>query len=555
MKKGFTLIELLAVIIILAILMIIAVPNILSTLATARSSAFITQAESVYKAAEQQYIIDTMTGTACTCYDKNNLNLGSISSTISFSVQMNTNGTVSSITINDSGQQLKASGTTMNNIALTTYANETLSCSGSSNNNNTPAQPTTYTESLLNGADPVISGGLIPVTLSSTNSDWTVTYANTTQEWYKYGQSRWANAVILVSSPSKTYAVGDTIEHADIQGYFVWIPKYKYKLFNMGNYSSASSVDDTKPQKIEIIFGTSNTTDVLTGDTQSCVTPGTTGESGNCAIDRWMSHPAFTSLNKNGIWVGKFETTGTASNGTINSITVKPGIAPIVSVTNYEMFTKAYSYNRTLDSHMMKNTEWGAVAYLAHSDYGMGKKNIYINNYKNNNQYQTGCVGTGTNTAESTTCTNQWYSTTGYNGSTTGNITGIYDMSGGVWERVAAYRSGTMGSSGFSTTSTDSNYIGTYNAKYFDEYSSDTTYTSWNKRILGDATGELGPFITSPDYTSSWYGDYANFGAATYPWFNRGSKVGNGSYAGLFGFDGSTGAASAAHGFRLVLAP
>ena len=148
MKKGFTLIELLAVIIILAILMIIAVPNILSTLATARSSAFITQAESVYKAAEQQYIIDTMTGTASTCYDKNNLNLGSISSTVSFAVQINSsNGTVSSITINDSGQQLKASGTTMNNIALTTYSNETLSCSGSSNNNNnnnnqTPAQPT-----------------------------------------------------------------------------------------------------------------------------------------------------------------------------------------------------------------------------------------------------------------------------------------------------------------------------------------------------------------------------------------------------------------------------
>ena len=140
MKKGFTLIELLAVIIILAILMIIAVPNILSTLATARSSAFITQAQSIYKAAEQQYIIDTMQGSANSCYDKNNLNLGSISSTISFSVQMSNNGTVSSITINDSGQQLKASGTTMNNIVLTTYANETLSCSGSSNN--TPAQST-----------------------------------------------------------------------------------------------------------------------------------------------------------------------------------------------------------------------------------------------------------------------------------------------------------------------------------------------------------------------------------------------------------------------------
>ena len=105
-KKGFTLIELLAVIIILAILMIIAVPNILTTLSTARSSAFITQAESIWKGVEQQYIIDTMSGNASTCYDRNNMNLGSISSTVSFTVTMNTsNGTVSNITITDTGQQ------------------------------------------------------------------------------------------------------------------------------------------------------------------------------------------------------------------------------------------------------------------------------------------------------------------------------------------------------------------------------------------------------------------------------------------------------------------
>ncbi len=132
MKKGFTLIELLAVIIILAILMIIAVPNILSTLATAKTQAFITQAQSIYKASEKQYLMDQMSGTACSCYDSSNLDLSSISSTVSFSVNMGVNGTVSSIAVTDSGQSLKATGTTINNIALTTYSNETLSCSGSS---------------------------------------------------------------------------------------------------------------------------------------------------------------------------------------------------------------------------------------------------------------------------------------------------------------------------------------------------------------------------------------------------------------------------------------
>ena len=85
MKKGFTLIELLAVIIILAILMIIAVPNILSTLSTARSSAFITQAQSIYKSAEKLYMIDQMSGNASSCYDTSNLNnyfyFGSLSKT------------------------------------------------------------------------------------------------------------------------------------------------------------------------------------------------------------------------------------------------------------------------------------------------------------------------------------------------------------------------------------------------------------------------------------------------------------------------------------------
>ena len=407
-----------------------------------------------------------------------------------------------------------------------------------------------YTEPVLNGADPILDGDMIPVTLSSTNSNWTVTYADTMHEWYKYEESRWANAVRLVDNPSKIYAVGDTISHSDIAAYFVWIPRYNYKIFDMGNYSSSSELDDTKPKLIDIVFGTDSTTDTDT----SCATPMTSGASGNCAVNKYMTHPAFISFNSKGFWVGKFETTGSQSDGTINNITVMPGVAPITNVNNYEIFTKAYNYKRNLDSHMMKNTEWGAVAYLSHSSYGMGKKNIYINNYYNDG-YKTGCVGTGIDTAESITCTNQWYTTTGFNGSTTGNITGIYDMNGGVYERVAAYRNGTMGSSEFSTTSTDSNYIGTYNSKYFDVYPSDSGSTSWNKRILGDATGELGPFIISSNNTSSWYGNYSYFIDSTYPWFVRGGRANLGGYSGLFAFSYSSGSSFISYGLRVVLTP
>ena len=121
-KKGFTLIELLAVIIILAILMIIAVPNILSTLSTARQQAFITQAQSIYKAAQQQYTIKSMQNKNVTCFSNNatvttadtqagitiedkRLDLGSISSSISYRVEVN-NSKIVYISIYDSGQKL-----------------------------------------------------------------------------------------------------------------------------------------------------------------------------------------------------------------------------------------------------------------------------------------------------------------------------------------------------------------------------------------------------------------------------------------------------------------
>ena len=386
---------------------------------------------------------------------------------------------------------------------------------------------------------------MIPVKLASTGSSWTVTYADTTKRWYKYERSQWANAVILISSPSKTYAVGDTIKHEDISAYFVWIPKYKYKLFNMGEYDSLTEETLTPAnQLIEIQFGTDITIDTDT----SCTSPMISGESGNCAVGKWMSHPAFISLNKTGIWVGKFETSGLVSNETINSITVLPDNEPIRNVTTGEMFIKAYAYNTSLISHMMKNTEWGAVAYLAHSKYGVGNKNIYINNGVNNTM-KTGCVGNGADTEvnTSTSCQNQWYSTTGLNGSTTGNITGIYDMSGGVWEVMASFRKNVFSASNL----TAEDLVG--KEMLIDIYDGDYTVTSYDQRILGDATGEMGP--VDIDYLSSWHHDYIKFIAKNGSWFRRGGRETTSYKSGLFTTNNTSGPVSESNGFRLVLAP
>ena len=140
-KKGFTLIELLAVIIILAILMIIAVPNILTTLQTAREQAFKTQAQSIWKAAEQQFIIDSMTGSGFTCYmdtattenktagKASTLNLGSLGSGVHYAVTLNAKGEVTKIEALDTNQKLYVTtsnaGVAQQNLTVTSGSTAT----------------------------------------------------------------------------------------------------------------------------------------------------------------------------------------------------------------------------------------------------------------------------------------------------------------------------------------------------------------------------------------------------------------------------------------------
>ena len=65
----------------------------------------------------------------------------------------------------------------------------------------------------------------------------------------------------------------------------------------------------------------------------------------------------------------------------------KPGVQSWRSIQVTNIFSNCYNMNRELDSHMMKNTEWGAVAYLTVSRYGKGatseveqnKSNSYYN--------------------------------------------------------------------------------------------------------------------------------------------------------------------------------
>ena len=446
----------------------------------------------------------------------------------------------------------------------------------------TQANAVGYQEEILNGSYPVLKDNLVPVVISDTG---VVTKADINKEWYSYEKKNWANSVIL-KDESVVYKNGETIPESNIESYFVWIPKYSYQLWDLGNYSGLTSISD-KTQEIKIKFGTSNTSDNVTGE---CTTPmkdnqGIAGTSGNCKVGDYMTHPAFLAFDKTGLWVGKFETgydgaTSTAA-AQVNSvdtskIIIKPNVYSWRNITVGNMFKNSYDYQRNLDSHMMKNTEWGSVAYLQHSKYGsqasvrINNNKAFITGYAGTEEPTLGCSGLSIsgNRMESTTLgVDGTYSVNYLNNksivaSTTNNYSGIYDMSGGAWEYVIGYTTGatTVGGSSGITSLYPNFFTDSIYSKYWDRYTS-TVFTNYNNRILGDAIGEMGPFGSEKDpdngtrYRSSWYKDYANFYNSSNIWFAHGGHWNSGTAAGVFAFSCDSGNTDANISYRVVLAP
>ncbi len=433
-----------------------------------------------------------------------------------------------------------------------------------------------YTESLLNGADPVLKDGLIPVTIAANGE---VKKANLANEWYRYETKNWANAVIL-EDESILYEDGDVIPESNIESYFVWIPRYRYQIFNQGLYYGLSENSDAT-REIQIVFETKK--DKIFQGTKE-------GE--------WLTHPAFTAFDVNGLWVGKFETgykgatiSTEAEHNEQNpsKVQIKPNVYSWRTIDLAHSHLNSFHYKREYDSHLMKNTEWGAVAYLSHSKYGVMAP-IRINN---NSSYLTGygsviecepgnlaseCMVHGT----SSDITVPYQEGNGLKASSTGNIMGIYDMSGGAHEglmgvmsdkhgrpfsgRSSQLHSGFNGPLSCPTCDNDTsgiteitNGIDFPAYPYYDLYAySEDTFDA-TRRILGDATGELGGFkaLTSGSYTrglNSWYQSDSFFITAQDPFFYRGYEAQFGTKAGIFQYTSATGTYFNGTSFRIVLA-
>lgn len=378
--------------------------------------------------------------------------------------------------------------------------------------------------------------------------------------WYDYteGVNHWANV--------KTTGGGNDC-------YWVWIPRYAYCITEGYQSNEAGTID------IKFLQGTTNTP--IDG---SSITISNSSGSGN-----WNVHPAFWWDKDNdgvedageqltGIWVAKFEASSsnvsvatvetdlaTTGGGDTNSLKVRviPNVTSWRGITVNNIFTVCQNLKSTgnslentinLNSHMIKNTEWGAVAYLSRSVYGINSEvwnNPYYNNTTNYSPI-TGLCGNETNGKDNATTimsnTVKYNEIGGGNASTTGNVYGIYDMAGGACEYVAGYLSEITALTNYTT-------LASVDPKYKDVYagtsSNGTTNYNANTGKYGDAVYET----SSSGYSNhgSWDSSNSYFPYSSRPVFIRGGHAYDGSNAGVFAFDYLTGVAFTSYSFRPVV--
>ena len=420
---------------------------------------------------------------------------------------------------------------------------------------------------------PVLDDAMIPVYYDETTETWKkADSSNSNNNWYDYDSKKWANSVTVSSTNRSTYksaSVGTEIPMDDILTMQVWIPRYKYKVWKY----NADGTKISSPQEIEITWeeGTSKTgeircTDSISGTdgdpSETCKIGSTTCTDDTCN-NKTYTHPAFTFGDEEikGFWIGKFELTGT-----IGSITVKPNLSSLrgqkvssfeTNIMSMKNSDNQYGLSTTTDTHMIKNSEWGAVAYLSHSKYGTCTDGtcteVNINNSSDNYTGRSGGAPGGS-TAVNIVYTDQtstdMYNTYGfytYDGylldydtntksatkdmskvaSTTNNIYGVYDMSGGAYEYTMSNIVNTDGTtmrpmySGFTTTPYPDN-------KYYDKYSYSTSYASRKRSKLGDGIKEV------YNGSNGWYSDLSRLAYSSKPWFIRGGRYNNGAMTGVF---------------------
>ena len=371
---------------------------------------------------------------------------------------------------------------------------------------------------------PILAVGMIPVVYDETCNDnagcWKK--ANIYEEWYDYDNQWWANAVTVTSENRSTYLAADPgipIPMDDINTMWVWIPRFSYNIPN--NFGSTNDVPT--PPQINVKFESTISYVNQIVPYKNALQKGGTNT-------YYYIHPSFRDGTRiynitpydiggwdkelQGFWAGKFND---ATPGLI-----KPGESSHVSTIKnnyYASLNIAYDSkyglnetNNTTDTHMMKNTEWGAVAYLSQSQYGKMGNSSYDSNKKEitcNFSPNTG-YSSGVTYKERPSNINVGFkyrytynSNEGLAASTTGTIYGVYDMCyyEGIW---------VMGN--YNNISDSYEFNGNLpERKYYDLYTMNRSFSIENY-ILGDATWE----------TMNWYSSTTGWLDEGSPWYRRG---------------------------------
>ena len=371
------------------------------------------------------------------------------------------------------------------------------------------------------------------IVITSVPKNWKKTTSND-PEWYDYGTE--VNAPKLGEGMTPIVYIGENKPTekkwanamTEDGSMWVWIPRYAYSITS-GYHSSSTGTIEIKFLK----------------ESSNVAYDGTSAWDNVSGQGKWNIHPAFNyGQEVSGIWVAKFEASpeGATTNpsnseydGTGKKLQVKPGVSSWSNIAIGNAYTVCLNYNSILNSHMMKNDEWGAVAYLSKSKYGKQNAEVDINS---DSSYYTG-GGSG----------NAYVTNVGQ--STTGTVHGVYDMSGGAWEYVAAYvnnGNSNLTNYGSSLVNGDAKTKNVYN-----KASSDNNTNNYNANSgkYGDAVYETSANGNSS--SSSWYGDYSYFPDTSDPFFARGGYYNNGTSAGVFYFDCYNGDGYSNSSFRPVL--
>jgi hypothetical protein len=365
-----------------------------------------------------------------------------------------------------------------------------------------------YASSTGTPNSPILGGGMTAVKWSGTA--WVAAdSSNASNDWYDYNTAnkKWANAQLSDGS------------------LYVWIPRYTYKITytNLSDRSQGGTID---------IKYSSGTTDDTSGG--------------------YIAHPAFYWGGWNnpaapavptkiaggaeitGIWIAKFEA---SNNG--GKVQVLAGKSTWRNITVNNLFNACLAIKTDqslagVDSHLIKNSEWGAVAYLAKAVGTVPSRNSNSSYISGGNSNISTVFGSNTTL------------------STTGTPYGIYDMNGGTLEHVASYVN-----NGHSNLTNYGSSLVSADAKYKDVFpmgASDSQSNNYaaSANIVGMAVNE-----TSANGNSSctgWDSDASYMPRTNYPFFERGEYYSGTLANGIFSFDWDSGqGAGSSYGFRSAL--